>query len=279
MTMLKNKLPPSIIDFHVHLFPEKAFDAIWKYFASVGADILYKKYADDCISHLRERNVGIIVYSNYAHKAGFAGPMNEWNIELIENNEDLYCFAAYHPDDADALDYAERMLSHPKVIGIKLHFMVQQIYPQDERLFPLYQMVADAGKRLLLHVGNGPLGNEFVGYDNFIKVLNRFPELPANIPHMGCLEFKQFIDLLDDHPGLYLDTSYTFWPGQPFTFDLDTDYLEKYQDRILYGSDFPDVILSRRGEIEHLVSLNLSDAFYKKVFYTNGKQLLMDISK
>ena len=160
--MLKNKLPPSIIDFHVHLFPEKAFDAIWKFFAAGGAEVVYQYYADDCIRHLRERNVGIIVFSNYAHKAGFAGPMNEWNIELLEKNEDLYCFAAYHPDDPDAMDYAQRMLAHPKVVGIKLHFMVQQIYPQDERLFPLYEMVADAGKRLLLHTGNGPHGNQFV---------------------------------------------------------------------------------------------------------------------
>lgn len=276
MPMLKNKLPPSIIDFHVHLFPKKGFDAIWKYFAASGAEIVYKYYSSECIRHLNKRNVDVIVFSNYAHRAGFAGPMNAWNIDLLENSENLYCFAAYHPDDPDALSYAERMLAHARVAGIKLHFMVQRIYPQDERLFPLYQMVADAGKRLLLHVGNGPRGNEFVGYANFRKVLDRFPELPANIPHMGGLEFKRFMDLLDDHPGLYLDTSFSFWPGQPFTFNLGTDCLEKYQDRILYGSDFPNVILPRRGEIEYLAGLNLSDTFYEKVFYANGKRLLTE---
>jgi len=273
---LRNKLPCPIIDFHVHLFPNKGFDAIWKFFETYGAEVLYKYYTGQCIDHLRRRNVGSIVFSNYAHKAGFAGPMNEWNIELLENQSDLFCFAAYHPDDADALNYAERMLAHPRVVGIKLHFMVQNIYPQDERLFPLYELVSAKKKRLLLHVGNGPRGNEFVGCAYFKKVLERFPELPANIPHMGGLEFQSFIELLDDHPGLYLDTAYSFWPGLPFTFDLDAAYLEKYKDRILYGSDFPNVILPRRGEIDHLLSLNLSDEFYAKVFYVNGMRLLTE---
>jgi uncharacterized protein len=277
--VVTNKLPASIIDFHVHLFPDKGFDAIWRFFATYGSEVLHKYYTSECIEHLTRENVGTIVFSNYAHRAGFAGPMNQWNVDLLEKHANLYCFAAYHPDDADALDYAERMLAHPRVVGIKLHFMVQRIHPQDDRLFPLYELVMSAKKRLLLHAGNGPVGNEYVGYDHFKKVLDRFPELPANIPHMGGLEFGTFMALLEDHPHLYLDTAYSFWPGLPFTFDLGREYLEMYKDRILYGSDFPNVILPRRGEIEYLLSLNLSDEFYRKVFYANGMRLLNETCK
>lgn len=270
------KLPPRIIDFHVHLFPDKGFDAIWKFFATYGAEVFYKCYTPQCIDYLKQRNVRPIVFSNYAHKSGIAAPMNAWNIELLAKYEDLYCFAPYHPDDADALKYAERMLAHPRVAGIKLHFMVQEIYPQDERLFPLYELVTAKKKRLLMHIGNGPIGNQFVGYHHFKKVLDRFPELPVNIPHMGGLEFEPFMALLDDHPNLYLDTAYSFWPGLPFTFNLDPAYLEKHKDRILYGSDFPNVILPREGEIDYLLSLDLSNEFYEKVFYANGMRLLTE---
>jgi uncharacterized protein len=269
-----NKLPASIIDFHVHLFPDKGFDAIWKFFGAYGAEVQYKYYTPRCIDYLKRQNVGAIVYSNYAHKAGFAAPMNRWNIELLEAHRNLYCFAAYHPDDADALSYAERVLDHPRIVGIKLHFMVQNIYPQDERLFPLYEMVMARNKRLLLHIGNGPRGNRYVGYDHFRKVLDRFPDLPANIPHMGGLEFGAFMGLLDDHPNLYLDTSYSFWPGLPFTFNLDPVHLEKNKDRILYGSDFPNVILPREGEIDYLLGLDLTEEFYAKVFHGNAMRLL-----
>ena len=272
-----NRLPSSIVDFHVHLFPDKAFDAIWKFFAAHGPAVQYQYYTGQCIDYLNRHNVDTIVFSNYAHKAGFAAPMNQWNIDLLESRRNLYCFAAYHPDDTDALRDAERMLEHPRVAGIKLHFMVQNIYPQDERLFPLYELVRAKKKRLLLHVGNGPRGNAYVGYDHFKKVLDRIPDLPANIPHMGGLEFGKFMALLDDHPNLYLDTSYSFWPGLPFTFNLDPVHLEKHKDRILYGSDFPNVILPREGEIDNLVRLNLSAAFYERVFKTNAMRLLREI--
>jgi len=268
------RTPQSIVDFHVHLFPDKGFDAIWNVFKSYGVDVVYKLYSGECIDYLSRHGVGTIVFSNYAHKMGVAETMNHWNVALLDRHPNLYCFAAYHPDDDNALRCAAQVLSHPRVIGIKLHYLVQKIYPHDERLMPLYEMVIAQKKRLLLHVGNGPMGNEFVGSAHFKKVLRRFPELPANVAHMGGLEFQTFIELLDDHPHLYLDTAYTFWPGLPFTFNLGKDLLEKYRRRILYGSDFPNVILPREGEIDYLLQLDLSDEFYERIFYANAMELL-----
>jgi len=268
------RLPPALIDFHVHLFPDKGFDAIWNYFAAMGADVLHKLYSGPCIDYLHEHGVERIVFSNYAHKAGVAAPMNAWNVDLLACHERLYCFAPFHPDDDHGLEDAARMLDHPRVAGIKLHFQVQKIYPHDPRLYPLYELVMEKKKRLLLHVGNGPTTNPFVGLEHFLPLLERYPDLPANIPHMGCYEFQAFMELLNTYPHLYLDTAYTFWPGTPFSFNLDTAYLETYKDRILYGSDFPNVILPRQGEIDHLLSLDLSQAFYDRVFYTNGMTLL-----
>ena len=271
------KHPSSIVDFHVHLFPDRGFDAIWAFFAARGGPVVYKYYSGECIEYLTAHGVDTIVFSNYAHKKGVAEPMNEWNLDILEKFANLYCFAAYHPDDGNALKYAEQMIEHPRVAGIKLHLQVQKFYPFDKRLFPLYEMLIDKKKRILMHIGNGPTGNEFVGFDQFKKLLDQFPDLPVNIPHMGCYEFKKFIELLDDHPNIYMDTSYSFWPETPWSFNLGPEYLEKYRHKILYGSDFPNVILPREGEINHLLSLDLSDDFYKKVFNTNGLELLKDI--
>lgn len=272
------KRPESIIDFHVHLFPDKGFDAIWKYFETVSqAKVRYKFYYKECIEYLNRNGVDPIVFSNYAHKKGIAEPMNEWNVKVLGEFSNLYCFAPYHPDDDNALVYAEQMLAHPRVAGIKMHLEVQKLFPWDERLFPLYEMIINKGKRVLLHTGNGPSGNEFVGYEQFQKLLQRFPDLPVNIPHMGCYEFTEFMALLNDHPNIYMDTAFTFWPNLPFSFNLGKEILEKYRDKILYGSDFPNVILPREGEIEHLLSLDLSEDFYEKVFYKNGMKLLEQI--
>lgn len=43
-----------------------------------------------------------------------------------------------------------------------------------------------------------------------MKVLKRFPDLPANAAHMGGLGYKEFMEILDSSPSLCLDTSFTF---------------------------------------------------------------------
>ena len=275
-----NKIPTRIVDFHTHLFPDRMFDAIWTFFArEYHVNPIYKFYYRDCIEFLRSRGVEKIVYSNYAHRAGIAEGLNAWNVRVLNEYSDLYCFAAFHPDDANALAYAENILNHPRVLGIKLHFHVQCLYPHDRRLFPLYELIADRKKRVLLHVGNGPLGNEFVGLDQFKKLLAQFPGLPANIAHMGQYEYSEFMELLDRHPALYLDTSFAFFKEQQGTggFDLGCESLERYQDRILYGSDFPNLMLPIDSERETLAGYDLPPEFYQKVFHENGNRLISSI--
>ncbi|HSV98369.1 MAG TPA: amidohydrolase family protein [Spirochaetota bacterium] len=269
------KLPATIVDFHVHLFPDRLFEKIWNYFGKdYGWDVRHRLYYRESVEYLRERGVGPIVYSNYAHREGVARSLNEWNHEVLNEIPDLYCFAAYHPGDYDALDIARHALDHPRVLGFKLQLLVQRFHPHDERLFPMYELVMERGKRLLFHVGTGPVGNEFVGYDHFVRLLDRYPSLPANVAHMGALEFSEFFGLLDAHPLLYFDTSFAFLPGLPVRFDLGNDVLERYRDRILYGSDFPNIIFPREDEIDCLLGLDLSQEFYDAVFLKNGMRII-----
>ena len=268
------KLPEKIIDFHVHLFPDRLFDAIWKHFISYyGLDVIHHLYYRECVDLLRINGIGPIVYSNYAHRKGVAKDLNEWNVKVLSEIPDLYCFAAYHPEDKDGPEMAASIVKHPKIMGFKLQLLVQCFYPHDERLHPLYDILMENGKWLLIHVGTGPVGNEFTGVNHFKKLLKKYPTMRIIVPHMGALEYHEFGALLDEYPNIYLDTAYSFIPdvkGGFLSSNLGIEFLEKYQDRILYGSDFPNIIFPREGEIETLLSLNLSQSFYDKVFWKNG---------
>ena len=271
-------LPETIMDFHVHLFPDRLFDAIWRQFITdYGWDVLHHLYWRECIAYLRSRGVGPIVYSNYAHRKGIARGLNDWNLTVLNEIPDLFCFAAYHPDDEDALVMAEKLLDHPRILGFKLQLLIQRFYPDDRRLFPLYERVIGQGKRILFHVGTGPVGNNFVGIGPFKKLLEHFPDLAVNVAHMGALEYDAFGALLDDYPRLYLDTSFSFLPKLGLMFNLGGEFLEKYQDRILYGSDFPNVLFPREDEINTLLGMNLSQSFYDKVFHDNGGKLIREM--
>lgn len=271
--------PEKIIDFHVHLFPDDLFEAIWSYFQKqYGLEVVHKLYAPECIAYLRDRGVEAIVYSNYAHKKGVAQRLNDWNVNLLDRTDSLYCFAAFHPDDENGLSMAQRIITHPRVLGFKLHYLVQRIYPDDERFFPLYEMVMKHDKRLLLHIGTGPIGNDYTGIGRFRNVLARYPDLAANIAHMGAFEFSEFFELLDDHPNLFLDTSYCFLPGDFRMYTLGNELLERYRNRILYGSDFPNLFHHRREEILALRALGLTRNSYDRIFRENAKSLLMPVT-
>lgn len=269
------KLPETIVDFHVHLFPDRLFEKIWSFFSrGYGWDVRHHLYYRECVEYLRDRNVGTIVYSNYAHREGVAKRLNEWNLSVLDELPGLYCFAAYHPGDDDALEMARHVLDHPRVLGFKLQLLVQRFHPHDERLFPMYELVMKRNKRILFHVGTGPVGNEFVGFEHFARLLDRYPDLPANVAHMGALEFGAFFGLLEAHPRLFFDTSFSFLPGLPVRFDLGNDALERHRDRIVYGSDFPNIIFPREDEIEFLLGLDLSQEFYDAVFHDNGMRII-----
>ena len=175
------RIPEKIIDFHVHLFPDKLFDAIWDSFAKIyNWNIIHRYYYKECIARLRQSGVGTIVYSNYAHRAGIAEGLNRWNIKILEEYEGLYCFAAYHPDDDNALEMAQRLLENPKILGFKLHHLVQNFYPCDVRLFPLYEMVIRKNKHILFHTGTGPVGNKYVGLGTFHEGGKKIPGTPRH---------------------------------------------------------------------------------------------------
>ncbi len=265
-----------IIDFHVHLFPERMFDAIWKSFINdYGWDVLYHLYHKECIAYLKEHGVEKIVYSNYAHRAGIAKNLNDWNIKILDEQDDVYCFGAYHADDDIAL--AEDFITHPRVLGFKLQLLVQKFYPYDTRLFPLYELVLHHKKRILMHVGTGPVGNEYVGVSGFKKLLRQYPDIPVTIAHMGAYEYDEFLQLLDDYPNLMMDTAFVFLPDYEGAFHKEPEIIEKYQDRILYGSDFPNIVFPRELEIATLMRYGLSETTLHKILYDNGNRIIGQI--
>jgi predicted TIM-barrel fold metal-dependent hydrolase len=269
------KLPKTIADFHVHLFPDRMFEAIWKAFVKdYGWKVIHELYWPDCLTYLRKKGVGPIVYSNYAHKPGVAGALNEFNLQVLENSSEVYCFAAMHPADEDALANCRDLFSHPKIMGVKLQLLVQKFFPHDKRLYPLFDLVMEKNKRILFHVGTGPVGNPFVGFEHFSRLMADIPDLPVNVAHMGGLEYKAFYSLFDRCPNLYMDTSFSFLPG--LCCDLSSDELYAKKDRIVYGSDFPNLIIPRKSEIENLLALNLPDDFYEAVFLENAKRLIAE---
>lgn len=265
-----------IIDVHTHFFPEQMFRAIWKYFESFNWQIYYKDTPEKLAETLRGLGVRRHTLLNYAHKSGVAKSLNAWTAEFASRVEAAMPFFTMHPEDAGNKAEARRMLENG-FYGLKVQPLVQNYHVNDKRMTPVYEELLRAGAWLIVHAGTAPYANDYVGAKYFRELLKDFPDINVIVAHMGAYEFDDFFELLEKHPNMRLDTTMVFTKTHVF----DTSFPEKkhadlirFSDRILFGSDFPNIPYPYEESVNGLLRLEFEESFYEKVFFKNALVLV-----
>jgi predicted TIM-barrel fold metal-dependent hydrolase len=272
------------IDVHCHFFPLEIFKAIWDFFEQrdhqgtvKGWQIFYKSSPEELVKILEDHNVKAFTTFNYAHKEGIADFINEWTRKFVENHKNAISFGCVWPDDNDKLEYVQKIFDIYNFRGLKVQPLVQNFYPYDERLTKVYDLIVDKGKWYTVHAGTAPYKNQYVGYKHFIKLMEKYPDMNVIVAHLGAFEYKKFFNLLDKHENLYLDTAMIYIPDNIFPERTvkrpKQEILVSYQDRILFGSDFPNIPYEYEHSTKGLFDLNMPHKFYKKIFYENAKRI------
>jgi predicted TIM-barrel fold metal-dependent hydrolase len=271
------------VDIHTHLHPEWLTRAIRRWFAEHSNwDLRYPTEPGWVADFLAAHGVERFVFFSYAHKAGIARGINAWLHETARRLPRGLALGTVHPGDPDMLDVAEQAIGEFGFAGFKLHINVQRFFPDDDRRWPFYERCQAAGRLLLVHVGTAPWPNGYDGYPRFERVMDRLPGLKVVVAHMGSFETRQFFGLMERCPHLYLDTTMAFAPVRPEHEGLasinrivvtDGDLL-RWQDRICFGSDFPNLPWSYEEEREALWRRDLPMAVYRKIFRDNAARLL-----
>ena len=116
----------------------------------------------------------------------------------------------------------------------------------------------------------------FTGPGPFGEVLARHPHLTAVVAHMGMPEYADFLDLADRFCEVRLDTTMAFtdFMGRyaPYPRDL-LPRLGDLGDRVLLGSDFPNVPYAYVHQLEALAALDLGDDWLRAVLHDNAAAL------
>lgn len=272
------------IDAHTHFFPPQIFKAIWNFFEKpdengniLGWPINYKLQTKELVQFLESQNIKAFTTYNYAHKHGIADYINEWIKDFCINYKNAIPFGCVWPDDKDRFEYIRKIIDDYNFFGIKIQPLVQNFYPDDERMYKIYNLIVDRGKWICFHAGTAPYRNKFVGYKNFMKFYEKFPNMNVIIAHMGAFEYRKFLGLLDRYENLYLDTTMIFIPDNIFPERKakrpKIEDLISYQDRILYGSDFPNIPYEYKLSTKGLLELELPKNLYEKIFFYNAKRL------
>lgn len=277
-----------IIDMHSHFFPLRMFESIWEYFTTRNWSIRYQDTPDALAQNLLEMGVSRFVTYNYAHKPGVAAGLNEWTARFAELHPEAIPFATVFPADEDNRGMLDELLGRKGFRGIKIQPLVSDFYAWDERMDEVYECLLEHDAILTIHAGTAPIANEYVGADHFEPVMEKYPELKVVVAHMGAFEFERFFDIVREYPNVYLDTSVNFidpelmrslverreFPPLQVPAEFDRGVLRELSDRLLFGSDYPNIPYTYEDCIRSILRLDMGDDFNRAVFFENALLLL-----
>lgn len=244
-----------MIDVHTHLWPAELSPVYMEaYFAQkrregqtirmTCSEIL--RSMDECsidkaiVSTLafdgEETNAELKVFHEYVRE----------QVELSDGR--LMAFCTVKAFDKDNITVLEDLMSKGCFKGVKLHPNIQRFYPDDERLFPVYEWLEKRRLPILFHTGGIGLSgvrNCFGELGRLDNVACEFPNLPVIMGHAGRIHYHETAELLRKHSNVYADISTNFGriPGKEWLQLKELMETVKIwsgtTDKLMLGSDYP----------------------------------------
>ena len=173
---------------------------------------------------------------------------NRWACEAAQEESRLISLIS-----VDVLQSPEQMVADIEGLvtrfrakGLKVHPVMNEYYPGDERLWPAYGAAQRMGIPVLFHSGAIELPgytNEFGRVGHFRKVAERFPDLQMILAHLGKGEYDESIRIAEEHPNVFFDTAGCFLdsvrPREEVSEELVSVIRKIGIHRVMFGSDWP----------------------------------------
>ena len=269
-------LPP-VIDAHVHIFPRRIFSSIRKWFDENAWHIRYQLTSSEIFEFLLSHGIKHIVALQYAHKPGIAGQLNKYMAEKCrEYNNRVTGMATVFPGE----DNAEKILQEAfdsGLGGLKLHAHVQCFDMNGEYMYRLYECCRINKKPIIMHIGREPKSTAYscdpyqlCSAEKLEHILKDFPDLKICVPHMGFDEISAYREMIEKYDNLWLDTTMVITDYFPIEEKIA---LGSYRsDRIMYGSDFPNIPYAWDRELKELKTADISHQALAEITNKNATE-------
>ncbi len=237
--------------------------------------IHYRTDENARLTALRELGVSAFAPLVYPHKPGMAEWLNEWVADFaVRVPEAVQTGTFYAEPGAEA--YVRKALESGARC-FKSHVQVGAYDPRDELLDGVWGQFAEAGVPVVVHCGEGPYPGEFTGLGIFEEVLKKHPRLTAVIAHAGMPDYLVALDLVERYENVHVDTTMV---GTPFSDQMVplpagwTQRIAGLADRVVLGSDFPNIPYPYEVQLDAIRSWGLDAAAEQAILHDNGARLL-----
>jgi predicted TIM-barrel fold metal-dependent hydrolase len=175
--------------------------------------------------------------------------------------------------DADPAELIGRYIDQG-IRGLKLYPSYQLYYPNDPRVYPLYEACQQAGIPVLMHIGSSVIPGTRIKYCDPIHlddVAVDFPDLVLVMAHGGRGFWYDVCAFLAAHkPNVYIDVT-GLVPGRLLEFFPE---LERHSGKYIFGTDWPAMPKSVKFNREVIARLGLSEPAQRRIFYENAARIL-----
>ncbi|MGO9830848.1 MAG: amidohydrolase family protein [Myxococcaceae bacterium] len=261
-----------LVDAHTHLFPERLAAAIRAFFVQfISREAFHYPHAwRDGRRVLEAAGISRCWNLPYVRQPNGAAALNRWMAETFAGDAFVEPGATVHPGD-DVRAVVHEALD---VLGLrlfKLHCSVGDYALTDERLDPLWRRLSDRGTPVVVHLGHSVAGNtEASELQQLEAVAERWPEARIILAHCAAPAVDEALALLRRYPNLHADLT-------PVVFHLapvKPGSLAGLEERILFGSDMPNVVVKVEETLAAIRALGLSAADEALVLGGNAERLL-----
>ena len=266
---------PTVVDAHVHVFPENIFKAIRRWFDEYAWHIRYQLPAAGIFDFLLSHGVSHIVALQYAHVPGIARHLNQYMAAQRQAfSGRVTGLATVYPGEPGA-DTILQEAFDAGLGGLKLHAHVQCFDINADETERILDVCQSNSKPVVIHFGREPRSPAYrcdpytiCCADKLERTLKNFPLLKLCVPHLGFSEIREYKALIEKYDSLWLDTTMALTDY----FEIDNRIgLGCYRtDRIMYGSDFPNIPYAWDRELKWLRDSGLSEADLAMILSKNA---------
>ena len=266
-----------IIDFHTHIFPHMiAEDVLSKAEENLELPAKALGTEEDIRDHMDSSGTDISIVLAAAPEPRFVKRTNDWLLSI--RDERIHFFGTVLPD---LEDWEEELMGLKKegIKGIKFNALIQNIRPDDEEMFPIYEKMVEEDMVALFHAGASHKDRNhpekiLATPERISKVIDTFPGLKVIAAHFGG---NHVLEQMKEHllgRNVYFDTSY---PPDVYAHDpkLVTSIIRKHgAERILFGTDYPWETQTRG--IQYIRSLDLTEKEKALILGENARRILFE---
>ena len=262
------------IDIHTHISPDRiAAPVLEGMTATFGYPAVGVNTIEGIKAHMRASGVDKSVVLGVVDRVEHSKPANDWLITIQDDM--LVPFGAIHPG-MDDMPGEVRRLREAGIKGVKLHPMMNRFFPDDPKMFPLYE---ELGDNMVVEIHSGswrhikPGETVYSPPDRVMNMIRQFPKMKVVCLHLGGFYMLDEAEReLIGRENVLIDTT---WPPslREVAAETLTTIINKHgSHKVCFGTDFP--LASQADAADYLLGLSLSDTAKEGILGENARQLI-----